>query len=206
MIDSSDSSVSISIIIWPTKAGYWVWWDVAANEIASLRIHFLPWPSRGRKISTFAVVGCGLYVLAGRVDSWAGLVAVRCRQRESRAVTWARVRSLHQAGTVRHYSAIGRLQTFFTVGAVLCSPPTLLLRLLLYLLHFKVAFSWKIELKLDVGHEDAPSVGSRQEREQSAVFWWRWCVVCGAAPPWHRQCQSRASSCPAHLYHCTSRH
>ena len=79
------------------------------------------------------------WLLAGRVDSWAGLVAVVCRQRESRAVTWARVRSLHQAGTVRHYSAIGRLQTFFTVGAVLCSPPTLLLRLLLYPLHFKVA-------------------------------------------------------------------
>ena len=57
MIDSSDSSVSISIIIWPTKAsnrllaGYWVWWDVAANEIASLRIHFLPWPSRGGKLA-----------------------------------------------------------------------------------------------------------------------------------------------------------
>ena len=77
------------------------------------------------------------WLLAGRVDSWAGLVAGWCRQRESRAVTWARVRSLHQAGTVRHYSAIGRLQTFFTVGAVLCSPPTLLLRLLLH--HFKVA-------------------------------------------------------------------
>ena len=150
MIDSSDSSVSISIIIWPTKAsnrlltGYWVWWDVAANEIASLRIHFLPWPSRGRKISTFAVVGCVLYVLAGRVDSWAGLVAGWCRQRESRAVTWARVRSLHQAGTVRHYSAIGRLQTFFTVGAVLCSPPTLLLHLLLYRLPSTFQSSWEM--------------------------------------------------------------